>query len=66
MAKPLDSRTQAARQPDYRRLYKQINGLGNRLEDTITHFHKVINELSNRASTLEKKQGVASRAHNDS
>jgi hypothetical protein len=56
MAKPLDRRTQAARQPDYRRLYKRMV----RLEDVLSYF-------DNRISTLEKKltQSMASRPNDD-
>jgi predicted nucleic acid-binding Zn-ribbon protein len=57
--------TEPSRQPGYRRLYKQINDLKNHLEDTISHFHKTINELRSRVSTLEKKQGAASRLNDD-
>jgi hypothetical protein len=50
------------RQPDYQRLYRRIVGLEGHLEDTISHFYKIINELRSRVSTLEKKlaQGAAS------
>ena len=50
----------------YQRLYERIGRLEGRLEDIISHFQKVINELSNRVSTLEKKQGAASRLNDDS
>jgi hypothetical protein len=67
MAKPpRDMRwKEPARQPGYRRLYKQINDLKNHLEDTISHFYKATSDLSNRVSALEKKQGAASRTHDD-
>jgi hypothetical protein len=42
---------QPARQRTYTRLYARVD----RLEDTISHFYNVINELRRRVSTLEKK-----------
>jgi len=44
-------RTQPARQ----RAYVRLNARIDRLEDTISHFYSVINELRRRVSTLEKK-----------
>jgi hypothetical protein len=44
-------RTQPARQRTYMRLYARVD----RLEDTISHFYNVINDLRGRVSTLEKK-----------
>jgi len=42
MAKPpRDRRTQPARQPTYKRLSARVD----RLEDAISHFYNVINEL---------------------
>jgi len=46
-----DRRTQPARQRIYIRLYARVD----RLEDAISHFYNVINELRKRVSTLEKK-----------
>jgi hypothetical protein len=46
-----DKRTLPSRQRTYRRLYVRVD----RLEDAISHFYKVINELRRRVSTLEKK-----------
>jgi len=52
MAKPpRDRRTQPGRQSTYKRLSAQVD----RLEDAISHFYNVINELRRRVSTLEKK-----------
>jgi hypothetical protein len=44
-------RTQPARQRTYIRLRARVD----RLEDAISHFYNVINELRRRVSTLEKK-----------
>src|SRR5262249_18472992 len=44
-------RTQPSRQRTYIRLYARVD----RLEDAISHFYNVINELRRRVSTLEKK-----------
>jgi hypothetical protein len=52
MAKlPRRIQKQPARQPTYKRLSARVD----RLEDAISHFYNVINELSRRVSTLEKK-----------
>jgi len=52
MAKPpRDKRKQPARQPAYKRLSARVDCL----EDAISHFYNVINELRGRVSTLEKK-----------
>src|SRR5258707_514836 len=45
------SRTQPSGQRTYIRLYARVD----RLEDTISHFYNVINELRRRVSTLEKQ-----------
>jgi hypothetical protein len=51
MAKPpLDRQIQPARHPDYRRLSTRVDRHEHRLEDTISHFHKVINEMAAAAS----------------
>jgi predicted RNase H-like nuclease (RuvC/YqgF family) len=44
-------RTLPSRQRTYRRLRARVD----RLEDAISHFYNVINELHRRVSTLEKK-----------
>jgi hypothetical protein len=44
-------RTLPSRQRTYRRLHVRVD----RLEDAISHFYSVINELRRRVSTLEKK-----------
>jgi hypothetical protein len=49
--RPRDRRTEPARQRTYIRLHGRVD----RLEDAISHFYKVINELRRRVSTLEKK-----------
>jgi hypothetical protein len=52
MAKPpRDRRKQPARQRTHIRLRARVD----RLEDAISHFYNVINELRGRVSTLEKK-----------
>jgi hypothetical protein len=52
MAKPpRDRRKQPARQRTYRHLYARVDAL----EDAISHFYNVINELHRRFSTLEMK-----------
>ena len=51
MLQPRDRRTQTARQRSHIRLHTRVD----RLEDTISHFYDVINELRERVSTLEKK-----------
>ena len=52
MAKPpRDRRTLPSRQRTYTRLRARVD----RLEDAISHFYNVINELRRRVSTLEKK-----------
>ena len=37
------------------RPYERVNARIDSLEDSISHFYKVINELRERVSTLEKK-----------
>jgi hypothetical protein len=49
--RPRDRRTEPARQRTYIRLHGRVD----RLEDAISHFYNVINELRRRVSTLEKK-----------
>jgi hypothetical protein len=52
MAKPpRDRRKQPSRQPAYKRLSARVD----RLEDAISHFYSVINELRRRASSPDKK-----------
>ena len=52
MAKPpRDRRTLPSRQRTYARLRARVD----RLEDAISHFYNVINELRSRVSRLEKK-----------
>jgi hypothetical protein len=51
MLRQRDRRTQPARQHSYTRLHARVD----RLEDAISHFYNVINELRERVSTLEKK-----------
>jgi hypothetical protein len=52
MAKPpRDRRTQPARQRTDIRLHARVDYL----EDAISHFYNVINQLRRRVSTLEKK-----------
>src|SRR5262249_47839411 len=52
MAKPpRDRRTLPSRQRTYTRLHAPVD----RLQDAISHFYNVINELHRRVSTLEKK-----------
>jgi predicted nucleic acid-binding Zn-ribbon protein len=46
-----DRRRQPARQRTYIRLHSRVD----RLEDAISHFYNVINELRKRVSALEKK-----------
>ena len=46
-----DRRTLPSRQRTYRRLHVRVD----RLEDAISHFYNVINELRSRVSTLEKE-----------
>jgi hypothetical protein len=46
-----DRRTLPSRQRTYRHLYLRVD----RLEDAISHFYKVINELRRDVLTLEKK-----------
>jgi len=46
-----DRRRLPSRQRTYIRLYARVD----RLEDAISHFYNVINELRRRVSTLEKK-----------
>ena len=46
-----DRRTLPSRQRTYRHLHVRVD----QLEDTISHFYNVINELRERVSTLEKK-----------
>jgi hypothetical protein len=47
----IDRRTQSARRRSYIRLRARVD----HLEDAISHFYNVINELRTRVSTLEKK-----------
>ena len=49
--RPRDRRTEPARQRTHIRLHGRVD----RLEDAISHFYNVINELRRRVSTLEKK-----------
>jgi uncharacterized coiled-coil protein SlyX len=42
-------------EPPPERAYECVNARMDRLEDTITHFYNVINELRERVSTLENK-----------
>ena len=49
--RPRDRGAQPARQRTYIRLCARVD----RLEDVISHFYNVINELRERVSTLEKK-----------
>jgi predicted nucleic acid-binding Zn-ribbon protein len=51
MLRPRDRRTPPARQRSYIRLHTRVD----RLEDAVSHFYNVINELRERVSTLEKK-----------
>jgi hypothetical protein len=52
MAKPSrDIRKQPARQRTYIRLRARVEAL----EDAISHFYNVVNELRRRVSTLDKK-----------
>jgi hypothetical protein len=51
MLQPRDRRTQPDRQRSDIRLHARVD----RLEDAISHFYNVINELRERVSTLEKK-----------
>jgi hypothetical protein len=46
-----DRRTLPSRQRTYRHLHVRVD----RLEDAISHFYNVINELCSRVSTLEKQ-----------
>jgi hypothetical protein len=46
-----DRRTQPSRQRTYIRLQVRVD----RLEDAISHFYKVMDELRRRVSTLEKQ-----------
>ena len=46
-----DRRTLPSRQRTYRRLYVRVDGL----EDAISRFYNVIDELRRRVSTLEKQ-----------
>jgi len=46
-----DRRALPSRQRAYTRLYARVD----RIEDAISHFYNVINELRRRVSTLEKK-----------
>jgi hypothetical protein len=49
--RPQDGRAQPALPRSYRRLRARVD----RLEDVISHFYNVTNELRDRVSTLEKK-----------
>jgi hypothetical protein len=57
MLQPLDRRTEPARQRSDIRLHSRVDCL----EDTISHFYNVINELRERVSTLEKKLNPAAK-----
>jgi hypothetical protein len=46
-----DRHTLPSRQRTYRHLYDRVD----RLEDAISHFYNVINELRRHVSTLEKE-----------
>jgi hypothetical protein len=46
-----DRRTLPSRQRPYKHLHVRVD----RLEDAISHFYNVINELCRRVSTLEKQ-----------
>jgi hypothetical protein len=46
-----DRRTLPSRQRTYRHLHVRVD----RLEDAISHFYNVMNELRRRVSTLEKQ-----------
>ena len=50
-----DRRRLPSRQRTYIRLYARVD----RLEDAISHFYKVINELRTRVSMLEKQLDVS-------
>jgi len=52
-----DRRTLPSRQRTYRYLHVRVD----RLEDAISHFDNVINELRRRVSTLEKQLKLGSR-----
>jgi predicted nucleic acid-binding Zn-ribbon protein len=54
-----DRRTQPARQRTYMRLRARVD----HLEDAISHFYNVINELRRRVSTLENKLSNQSAEH---
>jgi hypothetical protein len=49
-------RKEAARHPDYQRLYRRIVRLEGHLEDTISHFYNIINVLRERVSMLENER----------
>ena len=51
MLQPVDRRTESTRQRSDIRLHSRVDCL----EDTISHFYNVINDLRERVSTLEKK-----------
>ena len=51
MLQPRDRRTQPDRQRSHIHLHARVD----RLEDAVSHFYKVINELRERVSTLETK-----------
>jgi hypothetical protein len=53
-------RTLPSRQRTYIRLYARVDGL----EDAISHFYNVINELRRRVSTLEKKSKPSAKKNN--
>jgi hypothetical protein len=46
-----DRRTLPSRQRTYRHLHVRVD----RLEDAISHFYNIVNELHGRVSTLEKQ-----------
>jgi prefoldin subunit 5 len=53
-----DKRKQPARQLAYKRLSARID----RLEDAISHFHNVINELRRHVSTLDEEVKALSQS----
>ena len=55
MLQPRDRPTGPPPERAYARLSDRIDRLEDRLEDAISHFYNVINELRERVSMLEKK-----------
>src|SRR5262249_47958249 len=49
-------RNSQAQPPDRQRTYIRLRARVDRLEDAISHFYNVINELRRRVSMLEKKK----------